>query len=487
MSLTTRLSVFFLSALAVVLVGFSTVLYALAQSYLSQQVDDRLTAALDTLESAVDREPDGLEWDADERHLPLGREKGPEMVCWVIHNGAGQRLDRSFNLGSGELDFAAPADVQASDRGTQPIERDGQDWRLAWRRVRAAATTPTSQTVHPRRHQVLVLTAGMSLEPGQATLRRLGLALVGLSAAVWLTAALVGWWMCRRALAPVARMAKAARAMRASDLNLRLPGPVVRDELGDLHQAFNGLLDRLQEAFERQQRFTGDASHQLRTPLAAMLGQVDVALRRERSDEEYRRVLALVQVQAKHLSRIVEALLFLARADAEADLGRLESVDLAAWLPVHLEGWAGHPRAGDLKVSCQNSAVVKAQPMLLGQLLDNLIDNALKYSEAGKPVAISVQGEGDATALCVQDAGPGIAAEDLPHIFEAFYRSPAVRRQGRAGVGLGLAMARRIARALGGSLVAESQEGHGSRFRLRLPLPERARASGSESTGAVVL
>src|SRR5437763_732045 len=142
-------------------------------------------------------------------------------------------------------------------------------------------------------------------------------------------AALAGRRLCRRALRPLTGMAAAARAISADDLGRRLPPAGTGDEVDDLGRAFNELLARLQESFERQRRFTGDASHQLRTPLAAMLGQVEVALRRERPPEEYQRVLTLVHKQSAKLREIVEMLLFLSRADAEAKRPQLEALDLA--------------------------------------------------------------------------------------------------------------------------------------------------------------
>src|SRR5262249_6824630 len=138
------------------------------------------------------------------------------------------------------------------------------------------------------------------------------------------------------------------RGMDAGDLGQRLPGVRSGDELEDLSRAFNSLLERLQESFERQRRFTGDASHQLRTPLAAMLGQVEVALRRERPAAEYQRILTSVKEQGERLRRIVESLLFLARADAEARLPDRERLDLRPWLVAHLRSWSDHPRTGDL-------------------------------------------------------------------------------------------------------------------------------------------
>ena len=267
------------------------------------------------------------------------------------------------------------------------------------------------------------------------------------------------------------RMAGVARAMSPADPHQRLPDPCTDDELADLQRAFNDLLCRLHEALERQRRFTGDASHQLRTPLTAMLGQVEVALRRDRPPEEYRDVLARVRAQAGHLHRIVEALLFLARADAEGCLDACEVADLREALAAASARWSGHPRAGDLRTEPgpDGPCLARVQPLLLGQLLDNLIDNAFKYSEPGRAVVLRLRREGNAVALDVEDGGRGIAGDEMVHVFEPFYRSPASRRLGLPGVGLGLAMVQRIAAALGGTVAVKSSEGVGSRFTLWLP------------------
>jgi signal transduction histidine kinase len=231
------------------------------------------------------------------------------------------------------------------------------------------------------------------------------------------------------------------------------------------------LLDRLQDSFERQRRFTGDASHQLRTPLAAMLGQAEVALRHDRTTSEYRSVLERVQDRALELRQIVEMLLFLARADAESSPPPREPLCLRAWVQNYLARWSAHPRAADLKLElpADDSLDVETNQPLLSQLVDNLLENACKYSLPGSAVTVKLRREGSAVALAVEDAGSGIPGEDLPHLFEPFYRSAASRRQGVAGVGLGLAIARRIAGALGGSLEVDSVLGQGSRFTLRLP------------------
>jgi signal transduction histidine kinase len=484
MGLAARLSAFFLVALAVVLVGFSLALFVLARVYLYRQVDERLSAALDTLAAAAEVEPEGVEWEPHEHHLTLGQGDGADAVGWVVQDDRGNLVDHSNNLTSGELATSPLSIPLAGPQEIRLVYHEGQPWRVKQRQLRAGlpdgrtASMPAGPdhddppgAPEPRRFPSLLLTGGVSLAPVQATLRTLAVVLTGLSLFLWLAAALLGRRLCKRALVPVVRMAAAARAMSAADLNQRLPSPQTGDELEDLGSAFNNLVGRLQEAFERQRRFTGDASHQLRTPLAALLGQVEVALRRDRPPDDYRHVLARVYAQAEHLHRIVEMLLFLARADADSRLPDLEAMDLAGWLPGYLGTGPRRERVADFRVEAPPGQPlwVRAQGPLLGQFLDNLLDNACKYSRPGTPVLLRLGHEAGSVTLTVEDRGLGIDPEDLPHVFEPFYRSPRARGLGVAGVGLGLAVSQRIAAAFGGTLEVQSEPGRGSRFTLRLP------------------
>jgi heavy metal sensor kinase len=471
LTLTTRLLLFFLATLALVLAGFSTALYFLASVHLHRQAEDRLDAALNTLVAAVEIKSDGVEWEPDQRHLAFDTRTFGARIVWSMDD-AGRVVDGSGQPNARD-DLAEAARVlRASPHASERLDWQGERWQFRLRRVSPADARPDAPPADDKdvaKYPALAITAGVSLEPVYATLRQLAGTLAGLSLGVWLVAALAGRAVCRRGLLPVTRMAASARAMTAADLRDRLPAAGRGDELDDLSQSFNGLLDRLQESFERQRRFTGDASHQLRTPLTAILGQLEVALRRPRAAEDYQRVLAMVHEKAGHLRRIVESLLFLARADADARLPARERVDLNDWLPEHLRHWSGHPRSEDIVFAGGDPCWVDVQPVMLGELLDILIDNACKYSPPGSPIAVRVGREGPAVYVQVEDQGCGIAEADLPHLFTPFYRSEDARRRGVEGLGLGLSIGQRLAAAFGGALTVRSRAGAGSCFTLRLP------------------
>ncbi len=477
MRLSTRLTLFFLATLAVVLAGFSVALYVLAAKYLHRQADERLEAALNTLVAAAEIGPEGVEWEPDERSLTFGRRTIEGQFSWRVGDDRGQRLDGSS---ADEMDriLAGPPGVPGTERHARSfLDRSEKPWRVLTRRLDWPEGNPRESNVSGQssdRHSALVFGAAVSLEGVILTLRNLALALVGLTLGIWTLALVFVRRLCRTALRPVTMMAEAARAIGGHGPDERLPNPETGDELQELGRSFNDLLDRLHESFDRQRQFTGDASHQLRTPLTAIQGQVDLALRQERSAEEYRRVLYLVQRKTRHVRQIVESLLFLARADADAQRPQMEPIELSAWVRDHLQGRTG-PRASDVRLEACSTGVfwVWAQHVLLGELLDNLLENAEKYSEPGTPIIVDLRLESDVVTLAVEDSGIGIAEGEITHVFEPFYRSPEARRRGSSGLGLGLSVASRLSQLFGGRLDAQSQPNRGSRFTLTLPLTEQ--------------
>lgn len=469
-SLTSRLTAFSLAALALVLLGFSATIGLAARSTLSQQADQRLKSAIETLTAAVEFDRGQFEWEPNLRLVAFGQEPQAGEIRWTVQDPRGVILDRSPNLGSPHL--LDQLDQAANDpRSANRTWIDRRAWRILQRKFDSHQPDKSSNDHH---YSALTLTAALCLDPTEANIAYLDRLLASVSLAVWLLAALLGRKLARRALAPLGQMAQSAREMNADELAARLPCLTTGDELQELANAFNGLLDRLQEAFERQARFNGDASHQLRTPLAAILGQIDVSLRRERSPAEYKQTLALVRTQTAQLAKIVEMLLFLSRADAEALLPDRQPVNLAGWTRTHLQSWCNHPRAADLVLEIPDDFpfLTPIHAPLLGQLLDNLLDNACKYSEPGSPIQIRVglsSVNPKEASISLNDRGAGIPPEDLAHIFDPFFRSPLARKLGRPGLGLGLTIAQRIASAHQGTIKAETTPTQGTTFSLSLP------------------
>ncbi|MEI6606521.1 MAG: ATP-binding protein [Verrucomicrobiota bacterium] len=281
-----------------------------------------------------------------------------------------------------------------------------------------------------------------------------------------------GGWVSSRALRPLADISTAAAKIAAGDLSQRIDTPDRRSELGTLAQVLNDTFTRLQASFIRQAQFTADASHELRTPIAVVLTQTQSALSRERSAEEYRDSLAACQRAAQRMRRLVDSLLTLARCDSgeaatdhqPCELDRIvrEAIELlrplAEQQQVRIEA--------DLKTTrCIG------HPEQLGQVVTNLVSNAISHNRPGGSVQVAVGAAADAIHLCVSDDGEGIAEQDIPHIFERFYRADQARSGNHGHSGLGLAITQAIIAAHCGTIAVDSVPGSGSSFTVHLPLP----------------
>ncbi len=474
MTLTNRLMLFFVGTLAVILIGFSAASYGLTNHYLHHQARDQLESALNTLVAATEIAPDGVEWEPRERLIALGSGPFGEAARWLVTDGAGRSVDQSSHADNKNLWDAAPYRLSEDSKVTSQIEWHSARWLIGYRRVLPGGVSPSDQPHQPRSPQeivypVLVISAAMPLDPTFAVLRRLAWTLAGITLGILLLAFGLGRAICRRALLPLHEMAVATRFVQPDNLSTRLHTPDNGDELSELGQSFNDLLVRLQVSFDRQNRFTGDASHQLRTPLAGILGQIEVALRRPRSADEYRQILETVQSRAEQLRRIIVALLFLARSDGESDAPPQESISLGPWLEQQLENWNDHLREKDIRIDhLVNGAHVRTNPVLMGELLNVLLDNACRYSLAGTPIVIRLTRSDGRVHLDVIDEGEGIGEADRVAIFEPFFRGEGALIRNKSGVGLGLSIASRISTALGITLSVHGNEPQGSRFRITL-------------------
>jgi heavy metal sensor kinase len=279
-------------------------------------------------------------------------------------------------------------------------------------------------------------------------------------------------FLAGRALAPIDELTRVARQMSAEDLSQRLDIKLPDDEVGRLAQTFNQMIARLDEAFRRQRQFTADASHELRTPLTAIKGQTEVALQRDRSSEDYREVLRVINGEVDRMIRLVGSLLALARADAGQMPIAREPVELGRILTDAAEqvSPAAAAKGIDLELRPGPEITFVADEDLLLQLALNLLDNAVKYTPEHEFIGISWAIENGDAVFRITDTGLGIAPEHLHQVFGRFYRVDQSRSQANGGAGLGLSICRWITEAHGGSLTVESTPKRGSTFTVRLPL-----------------
>lgn len=280
-----------------------------------------------------------------------------------------------------------------------------------------------------------------------------------------------GIFLARRALKPVDKIAQTAQEIEENDLSQRI-NVNTKDELGRLAATLNEMIGRLEKAFKRQKQFTSDASHELRTPLAVIEAESTLALQKERRPSDYQQSLETVSREARQMSSLIDKLLTLARADAGKEQWNFAEVELDKLIS---------NLSTDVEVLCQEKGlsfqlgqtqdlVVKGDEARLRELFMNLSDNAIRYTPAPGTVSLSLRREGQMAVVAITDTGIGIPVEDIPLIFERFYRVDKSRSRSEGGIGLGLAICRYIAEAHGGKIEVESQVGAGSTFSVWLPL-----------------
>ncbi|HEY8745630.1 MAG TPA: ATP-binding protein, partial [Chloroflexota bacterium] len=260
-------------------------------------------------------------------------------------------------------------------------------------------------------------------------------------------------------------------SLSEQDLHRRVEVAAPPDELGELVDTFNGMLARLEASFASLRRFTADASHELRAPLALMRSELDVALTRPRNAEAYRHVLGVLRGEVERLTRLADQLLLLARADAAALHPRMEGVDVADFLHETAARWStvAARRSVELDVTAPDAGAMQADPDLIRRVLDNLIDNALRYAPASSRVRLSAERTDGGWRFEVADQGPGVPAEYRPQLFARFARADSARTRDGSGAGLGLALSASIARAHGGQITLVPRPGYGAVFQLSLP------------------
>jgi heavy metal sensor kinase len=295
---------------------------------------------------------------------------------------------------------------------------------------------------------------------------------------VLLLAAGGGYWLSRRALAPVDELVRTAREVGGANLNSRLQRLETGDELQRLSDTLNEMLDRIERSFLRVTEFTADASHELRTPISLIRTEAELALRRSRGETEYQESLRHILLEAERTTALIEQLLALARADSGRETLHMQPVDLRATLRGVVQGWEQVATIRNLQFSASLDSTringkdlfVLGDEAALRRLVDILLDNAFKYTPSPGSVHLSLEQRGDSTVITVQDSGMGIAEKDQSKIFERFYRVDEARSRAQGGAGLGLAIAQWIVTQHRGSIGVQSHLGSGAVFRVELPM-----------------
>ncbi len=386
-------------------------------------------------------------------------------------------LDRHFEM----LDPLGRHDPRQPQSGTNRLPPSADALKNASRGLSTFETLESAGPYPVRMLTMPVIAAGRvinlvqvgtSLENMYQTRRRFLLIMAAVLPICLLSAGGGGWLLARRALKPVDRMTQAAARISGEHLSERLQETGTGDELDNLARTLNAMLGRLDDSFNQMRQFSADASHELQTPLTILKGEVEVALRSQRSPEEYQRVLKSGLEEIERINHLVEGLLLLARADAgvlRLDRRQVDLKGLVQEVCEQMKVVAGDRSIG-LNTGRLESVSVPGDREHLRRLLLNIVDNAIKYTPNAGSVTLSLQSEGEWASLRISDTGIGLSSEEKDQIFDRFHRATEARSRDESGVGLGLSIARSIAEAHAGRIEAESAPGKGSTFTIILPM-----------------
>ncbi len=369
------------------------------------------------------------------------------LFYWIAWTGDGELIRQSANVPDG-----VPIPEDAS---TRTLLRTRGEFREAYHQI-------------PRGNSVL---AGVSRDAVVGSLRSLKIALATGGGVVFLAIMVPAWWLTGRTLRPIQTISESADRIINGDYSERIDTGGVRSELGQLAGILNESFARLDEARKQQLRFTADASHELRTPLSVIIADGEFALRRDRDSEHYRKTIHSSVASALHMREVIEGLMEISRLDTLGIDLETEETDLSSLAAECVELLAPLARSAELSFRLElGIAPCEGHCPKLRQVIINLLGNAIQHSPSSGWIAVrtGVSPDEKSVFLTVEDSGDGIAAEDLPYVFQRFYRSDSARSDS-SRTGLGLAITRAIVEAHAGSIRAESPAGMGGRLTVEMP------------------
>lgn len=350
--------------------------------------------------------------------------------------------------------------------GTSQIPRRGKTYQTS---VGETCLLMSAQTqVNPSGASIIQVALDVSED--RELIKRYRLDLLGVMISGSLLSWFVGAWVTRKGLQPLKDIAGTMRRITASQLHERIVGNGWPAELTSLAGSFDQMLDRLEDSFKRLSQFSADLAHELRTPINNLRGEAGVALSQSRTPEEYRRTLESSLEEFERLTRLIDNLLFLARADSPTTSVVCEQCDAREAIESVREFYEALAEDRGVKVRCEGGGTVNADPVLYRQAVSNLLSNALTHTSPEGEICVRLQDwNGNGLKVSVNDTGCGISPEHLPHIFDRFYRVDASRSQHPNGAGLGLSIVKSIMMLHSGSVEVQSEVGKGTRFTLFFP------------------
>lgn len=455
LSIRWKLTLWYGGVLAIVLTLFSGVVYTVMRHQLLGRIDQGLDEELADVLSEVQRHSDS----ASLLECLNRRFAHHEGFDFEITDSNGNRYFTNTRLIERSLSFNdAAGDTTSPHCESLQIGTEGR-----WRVIAVQASGPEG---------LLTVKVGRSLASFDHESHELLFTFILTGPLTLLIAASGGYFLARRALSPVHTITRTARQISADRLNERISVDNSDDELGLLAQTLNEMIERLERSFTEMRRFTADAAHELRTPLAVIRNEAEVALRAARSPDEYCRVLENLLEETNHLSTMADRLLFLCRQDAGLQPRSDDDVSIADLLADVVSNM--QPLAQDkvVELTLENNqpCLVKGDSGQLRRVFYNLLDNAIKYTNTDGTVSVSSEVDHDRLTIIVADTGIGISPEHQPKVFERFYRVDSARSGEVNGVGLGLSICRSVIDAMGGEIVLESSLGQGTTLIVRLPL-----------------
>jgi two-component system OmpR family sensor kinase len=461
-SIRSKLTAWYVLLLGIILVLFSILLFFFLSKRLNESVDSSLTLSARIVARSTQinnsRTPfPGLDLFFDQ-FMGFGRDKS-----YKIYDGSGNIGSLSKNFDGSQFPLSDIAYSAALKGGTSYetfIISDNHPIRVI-----------TMPVIRNGKLANLVQ-VGTSKKVVVDTLKNLAIILWTAVPAVLLLTALIGRFIARRALKPVAKITQTAKDIGSgANLSQRIPVPEVKDEIGELALTFNSMMDRLESSFSQMRQFSSDASHELRTPLTVLKGQSELTLGKERKPKEYQEVISSNLEEIQYMSKVLEDLFMLSKSDENQIALDYESVDLK----LLIEEICRHAQiiASEKNIKIITAYIEKVQvygdPVRLRQMIWNVIVNGIKYTQPDGEVTISLQEKKDIALITIQDNGIGISNSDLPLIFNRFYRVDKARSREEGGTGLGLSICKFIVDAHKGSIDIESTLGEGTKFKIKLP------------------